>query len=211
MNSQGRCGWAAGTAKVGRSRKEAGLVCKPWSVWGGLGGVARAASCEQVLEDGPPVGRGRKLGHVGDAGGQGRGRRRGAQASPRGAPWPRVPPRRCRRRGRPCGQPRSASATRSSPCVPRAAQVGRPRCARTSQSKRPSVMMAHGGAAPSRPSPRTGLGPGRAWNRGDRCGSMARPASQRTRPPAISGTDHHPGEAFASAGEKPRVLAAAPG
>ena len=90
--------------------------------------------------------------------------------------------------GGPRGQPRRAEATRSRPWVPRAAQAGRPHCARTSQSKRPSATIAQGCAAPSRPSPSTGLGPGSDWNLGVTPGSMARPASQRTRPPAVSGT-----------------------
>ena len=45
-----------------------------------------------------------------------------------------------------------------------------------------------GCAGPRRPIPSTGLGPGRAWNRGVRSGLTARPTSQRTRPPEASGT-----------------------
>ena len=68
-----------------------------------------------------------------------------------------------------------------------------PTGSRASQSKRPSATTAQEGARPSRPSPSTGLGPGSAWNLGDLSGSMARPTSQRTRPPgAKSGTTTMP-------------------
>ena len=86
------------------------------------------------------------------------------------------------------GQPRRAEATRSTPWVARAAQHGMPHPVRASQSNSPSATTAQSGAGPRRPRPRTGLGPGRAWKRGVRSGSTARPASQRTRPPVTSGT-----------------------
>ena len=86
------------------------------------------------------------------------------------------------------GQPRREAAAFSTPWVPRAAQAGRPHPARESQSNRPSARTAQDGAGPSLPSPSTGLGPGSDWNRGAASGSMARPASQRTRPPEASGT-----------------------
>ena len=65
------------------------------------------------------------------------------------------------------GQPRRPEATRSTPWVPRAAQEGRPPSGKEEPVKdalRPRLT--HEGEGPSLPSPSTGLGPGRAWNRG---------------------------------------------
>ena len=86
------------------------------------------------------------------------------------------------------GKASKLPATRSMPWVPRAATAGKPHWVMASQSNTPSVRTTQDVAAPSRPSPSTGLGPGSAWNLGDRSGSMARPTSQRTRPEARSGT-----------------------
>ena len=120
--------------------------------------------------------------------GEGRRRRPCVRAGPQAAPSPQGPRRRCRRRGRRGGSPAGHLATRSTPCVPRAAQAGMPHPARASQSKTPSATTAQEAQGPRRPSPSTGLGPGSAWNRGVRSGSTARPTSQRTRPPEASGT-----------------------
>ena len=63
-----------------------------------------------------------------------------------------------------------------------------------------------GGVGPSLPSPSTGLGPGRAWNRGFAPESRARPFSQRTREPEASGNDDHAGEPLGTPlHEQPRV------
>ena len=117
-------------------------------------------------------------------------RRPGGPAARRGGadamPGPR---RRCRGRGRRGRQPRRASATFSRPWVPRAAQAGRPHCARVSQSKTPSASdgprrrMSRVVRARARAS-----GPAAPGTAATRSGSTARPVSQRTRPWAMSGT-----------------------
>ena len=124
---------------------------------------------EQPEESGAAVGEGCKLAHV--------------------ASRPASSPSKARKTR---GQPRRAEATRSLPWAPRAATAGRPHPVRASQSNRPSARTAHGGAGPRRPSPSTGLGPGRDWNRGVRSEATALPASQRTRPPEASGTTTMP-------------------
>ena len=95
------------------------------------------------------------------------------------------------------------------PWVPRAAQAGIPHSLRASQSNTPSATTAQD--APSRPSPRTGFGPGSAWKRGERSGSMARPASQRTRPAAISGTTTIPAKRSPRPVKSPLVVNRSPG
>ena len=154
------------------------------------GGAGRLR--QEAQEGGASVWPGRKLGHVADAIGKGDG---GGPASEQGLkPLRRLPARASSlskaRKTR--GQPRRAAATRSTPWVPRAAAAGRPHPVRASQSKSPSATTVQDGAGPRRPIPSTGLGPGRAWNRGVRSGATARPTSQRTRPPEASGTTTMP-------------------
>ena len=105
--------------------------------------------------------------------GEGRQRQPCVRAGSEAAPSPRGPRRRRRRRGRRGGSPEGEEDAGAAP-----KGAGHPLHALRPQ----------GGAGPRRPSPSTGLGPGNAWNRGVRSGSMARPTSQRTRPPEASGT-----------------------
>ena len=149
---------------------------------GGAGGLP-----EQAEEGGAPVWPGGKLGHVADALGKGDS---GGPASEQGLkPLRRLAARVVGVEGEEdAGAAPKGAGHPLHACVPRAAQAGRPHCARASQSKTPSATTVQDGAGPRRPIPSTGLGPGNAWNRGVRSGSMARPTSQRARPPGTSGT-----------------------
>ena len=173
--------------------------------WGGVldGGARRPR--EQVLEDRPSVGRGGKLRHVGDAGWEAQDGGAGAKQAPK--PGRRVAtglvvvegeedPRAAPQGGghplkalRPQGGAGGQAPLRQDEPVEDALGDDRPR-----------------GAGPSRPRPSTGLGPGSDWNRGDRSGSMARPASQRTRPPATSGMTTMPAKRSPRSVNSPEFL-----
>ena len=148
---------------------------------GVLGGGSRSL-CEQVLEDRPSVGRGGKLRHVGDAGGQAHGGGAGAKQAPK--PGRRVATGLVVVEGE--EDPRAAPQSGGHPLKALRPQGGAGGQAPLRQDKPVEDALGDDrprGAGPSRPRPSTGLGPGSDWNRGDRSGSMARPASQRTRRP----------------------------